>query len=55
MSNSTNIKYRDIDMDMVQRVVKVNNKEIPLTNQELKILYTFLANPKTGNQQRATA
>ncbi|BAF73213.1 two-component response regulator [Sulfurovum sp. NBC37-1] len=45
-SSSEKIRYRDMTLDMHQHTLRIEDKEIELTNLEFRLLYTFVKNPK---------
>lgn len=39
------VKYRDLVLDLQQHTLRIQTKQIELTNLEFKLLYTFIKNP----------
>jgi len=46
LTSTDKVKYRDLVLDIPNRVLSIENEIIELTNLEFKLLYVFVKNPK---------
>jgi DNA-binding response OmpR family regulator len=44
-TSNEKVKYRDLVLDIPNRLLTINNKNIELTNLEFRLLHTFVKNP----------
>jgi DNA-binding response OmpR family regulator len=44
-TSNEKVKYRDLLLDIPNRLLTINNKNIELTNLEFRLLHTFVKNP----------